>query len=117
MSQILRIKAKMKDLAVVKKVAKAKGLKITKKGEQGFYSGTISGVGIHLPNWRYPLVVGENGEVSYDNYGGRWGNVKELNSFVRDYTAEKIKTEARKKGYSCTQKKNNNEIKLTIYVD
>ena len=44
-----------------------------------FYDGkTECGTEIKLPNWQYPIIVKNNGEVIFDNYNGNWGDIKEL---------------------------------------
>jgi hypothetical protein len=41
--------------------------------------------------------------VRYDNYGGRWGEQAQLDRFLQTYAVEKVKLEARKKGYQVTE--------------
>jgi hypothetical protein len=38
------------------------------------FSGEVTGLGVNLPDWRYPAVFHtEMGQAHYDIFGGRWG--------------------------------------------
>ena len=57
------------------------------------------------------------GSVDFDNYGGRWGQQKELDRFVQGYAVEKAKIEARKKGHSVTEQQlEDGSIKVVVQV-
>jgi len=59
---------------------------------------------VKLSGWIYPVVCNTNtGEVDFDNYGGKWGQQKELDQFLQAYAVEKAKIEARKSGYTATE--------------
>ena len=63
------------------------------------------------------LIHPSAGEVKFDNYGGHWGDRKELDRFLQAYAIEKAKLEARKKGHSVTEQAlADGSIKLTIQV-
>ncbi len=70
-------------------------------GEQMFhlFSRRIKGLGIQLSGWQYPVVVGEDGTIAYDNFGGHWGDQAELDRLVQAYLVEKTKIEARLQGH------------------
>jgi hypothetical protein len=46
-------------------------------------------------------VVGNTatGQLKLENFGGRWGNPKHRDRFLRAAAAEKVKMESRKKGH------------------
>ena len=54
---------------------------------------------IKLPDWTYPVVVNRKGEIHYDNYEGRWGDIRHLNGLKQAYGIEKAKKLARAQGY------------------
>lgn len=59
---------------------------------------------ISLPGWRYPVLISKTGEIHYDNYGGLWGDISELNKLKQVYGVEKAKQLARLQGYTCNEK-------------
>ena len=82
------------------------------------YSSTETGLGIELPEWKYPVVANtDTGQVRYDNYEGRWGSQDHLDKFLQRYAVEKAAIEARKKGHSVVEQQlDNGSIKLTVQV-
>ena len=68
------------------------------------FSSTAEGLAVNLPGWRYPLVCElATGTLHYDNFGGRWGDERELNRFMQAYAVEKTRIEARKQSHSVTE--------------
>ena len=56
-------------------------------------------------------------KLKFDNYGGAWGDQKELDRFLQAYAIEKTRIEARKKGYTVTEQSlKDGSIKLTVQV-
>ena len=82
------------------------------------FSGKVTGLGVRLPDWRYPLVCQlETGKLQYDNYHGRWGEQVHLDRFLQSYAVEKTRLEARRKGHSVTEQQlQDGSVKLTINV-
>ncbi len=74
--------------------------------------------GVQLTGWRYPVVFDlKSGQVSYDNYQGRWGDPVELNRFLQSYAVEKAKLEARKLGHTVVEKPlDDGSIRLSVMV-
>lgn len=88
------------------------------RGTSPLYSGEVSGLAVELPGWKYPIVCDTAaGSVQYDNFGGVWGDARELNRFLQAYAVEKARLEARKCGHSVTEQiLASGSIKLTIQV-
>jgi hypothetical protein len=82
------------------------------------FSGRVIGLAVQLSGWTFPAVCQlESGQVHFDNYGGRWGDEKELDRFLQAYAVEKARIEARKKGYTVTEQSlADGSIKLTAQV-
>ena len=82
------------------------------------FSGSKTGWAVQLPEWRYPVVCDLNtGRIDFDNYGGRWGDQKELDRYVQGYAVEKAKIESRVKGHTCTEQPlADGSIRLAIQV-
>src|SRR4051794_8927342 len=49
------------------------------------------------------LVDTATGEARYDNFGGSWGDPKQLDRFMQIYAVERAKLEARKRGHSVSE--------------
>jgi hypothetical protein len=76
------------------------------------------GLAVELPGWHYPLVCEiASGNLKFDNYGGAWGDQKELNRFLQAYAVEKSRIEAHRQGHTVTEQPlTDGSIKLTIQV-
>lgn len=114
MSHTVKVKLNLKDRELIKAVAKKLGIEFMEAAQRG----DISGCGIKLPKWQYPVVISATGECAYDNYNGNWGNIEELNKFQAHYGAEKTRIEAARMGYEVTEYFNaeTNDIELTVNV-
>ena len=118
MSHIVEIKTEVRDEAAVHAACERLHLSPPSRGTFALYNSTETGLGIELPNWRYPVVANiDTGQLRYDNYNGRWGDQEYLNQFLQMYCVEKAKIESRKRGHSVTEQKlDNGSIKLTVNV-
>lgn len=99
--------------SVLRKACEKQSLKLLPWGEHRLYNSTETGYAVKLPGWRYPIVLNESG-IAMDNYNGSWGDEAKLNAFLRRVSAEKIITEARRKGYEILEAEVDGEIKLTL---
>jgi hypothetical protein len=82
------------------------------------FSEAVEGLAVELPGWRYPVVCDlARGSLKLDNYGGVWGEQKELDRLLQAYTCEKTKIEARRQGHAVTEQPlSDGSIKLTVHV-
>ena len=118
MSHIVEVKTQVKDVEAVDAACRRLQLEPPVRGSAELFSGTVSGVIVKLPGWKYPAVLDiESGQAKYDNYGGAWGEKAELDRFLQAYATEKAKIEARRQGHTCTEQSlADGSIKLTINV-
>ena len=118
MSHLVEIRTEVRDATAVGAACQRLQLPQPVQGTHRLFSGEVNGLGVQLPDWRYPAVCQlETGQIRYDNYGGRWGNRKELDRFMQAYAVEKAKIEARHKGHSIAEHAlKDGSIKLTIQV-
>jgi len=73
-------------------------------GTTRLYSGEAAGLIVQLPGWQYPVVIDTlTGAVRYDNYGGVWGDAQQLDRFLQAYATEKVRLEARRRGYQISE--------------
>lgn len=118
MSHIVTIKTEVRDAAAVHAACRRLGLSEPVQGKARLFSSEVCGLLVNLPDWQYPVVCDlGSGQVRFDNFGGRWGDQKELDRFLQVYAVEKAKIEARKKGHTITEQPlADGSVKLTIQV-
>ena len=88
MSHTTKIKVEFKDKDKLSKAVEAIGGKVLGEGSHRLYSGHVSGFGFQLPKWSYPCILGEDNSLSYDNYGGSWGNPAVLDTLKGEYALQ-----------------------------
>jgi hypothetical protein len=117
-SHIVTIESEARDPAAVAAACRRLGLPAPAEGEAKLFEGVATGLLVRLPGWLYPAVVEPGtGKVRYDNYGGAWGDPAQLGRFLQAYALERAAIEARKKGYTVTERAlADGPIKLTIAV-
>ena len=104
MSHVVTIQSKIHDPAAVVAACQRLNLPAPVSGTARLYSGEAAGLIVQLPGWQYPAVIDTlTGTVRYDNYGGAWGDQQHLDRFIQVYSVEKVRLEARKKGYQISE--------------
>jgi hypothetical protein len=118
LSHTVTIQTLVRDRTAVEAACRRLGLAPPVEGMTELYSGEVRGLAVRLPDWDYPVVADlTTGEVKFDNFGGRWGNQKELDKFLQAHAVEKAKIEARKRGHAVTEQQlADGAIKLVIQV-
>ena len=118
MSHIVEIKTEVRDETAISAACNRLKLEAPTQGTAKLFSSSATGVIVKLPGWRYPAVFDtQSGQARFDNYGGRWGEQRQLDCFLQGYAVEKTKIEARKKGHTVTeQSQADGAIKLTVSV-
>ena len=118
MSHIVRIQTEVRDATAVFAACRRRQLAEPVAGKHLLFSGEVEGLAVRLRDWTYPAVCQiETGEVQYDNFGGRWGEQRELDQFMQAYAVEKAQIEARKRGHTVTEQSlADGSIKLTVQI-
>jgi hypothetical protein len=118
MSHIVEIKTEVRSVEAVLAATRRLHLPRATRGTFQLYSEEVTGLGIELPHWKYPVVANtDTGQLRYDNYEGRWGEKAELYRFIQAYSICCTKIEARKNGHSVVEKMlDNGSVKLTVQV-
>lgn len=118
MSHVVEIKTEVRDAQAVSHACRRLQLPPPVQGTHQLFSHEVCGLGIQFPDWRYPAVCElDTGRIRYDNFGGRWGDEVYLHRFLQAYAIERAKTEARRKGYACTEQNlSNGSVKLVVKV-
>ena len=116
MSHIVTVATKLRDPTAVAAACQRLKLPAPVQGKAQLFSGEAVGLIVQLPGWQYPTVIDTaTGEVRYDNYGGAWGEQKELDRFLQAYAVEKCRLEARAKGLAISETQlQDGSIKLSI---
>lgn len=101
MSHTVKVKSVLNKTpqALKQAVEKMKGTYLGEGEFDLFQTKKEKGLGFHLPGWRYPLVVRKDGEMVFDDYGGSWGNRKDLEILTKTYTVEAARVGAESAGY------------------
>ncbi len=118
MSHIVRIETQVRDPAAVRTACARLGLAAPEAGTFQLFTTSADGLAVRLAGWNYPVVCQtETGQLSYDNYGGAWGDPARLDEFLQAYAIEKASLEARKQGYAVTEQQlAGGAVKLTVHV-
>ena len=118
MSHIVEIKTEIRDEAAVKAACVRLQIPTPEHNTVRLFNAMATGLCVQLPGWSYPVVCDlQSGAVQFDNYNGRWGEQKHLNSFLQAYAVEKARIEARKKGHAVSETRlQDGSIRVTIRV-
>ena len=118
MSHVVEIHTEVRDQAAIHAACRRLNLPEPAHGTFRLFSGEATGLGVQLPDWRYPLVCDTaSGQLRYDNYEGHWGEPAQLDRFLQAYAVEKARLEARRQGHTVTEQSlADGSIKLTIHV-
>jgi len=116
MSHTMNIKIELHDLTILERACLRMNAKFVSYGNVKLFGGSVDGASVHLPGWQYPIVVRNDGTVSYDNYNGHWGNIDKLHELEAVYGLEKATQEASLKGYLTEEIVEENELVLRITI-
>jgi hypothetical protein len=118
MSHIVRIETQVRDPAALAAACARLGLAAPQQGTFHLFTASATGLAVRLPDWQYPVVCQiESGQLLYDNYGGAWGEQRQLDKFLQAYAIEKARLEARCAGHTVTEQPlADGSVKLTIQV-
>lgn len=118
MSHIVHIKTEVRDRASINAACARNHLPVPTQGTVPLFSEEATGIIVQLPDWKYPVVCNiESGQLSFDNYQGRWGDQKHLDRFLQSYAVEKTRRMSRQKGHSVLeQPQQDGSIILLIQV-
>lgn len=118
MSHIVQVQTEVRDPIAVAAACSRLHLQHPLQGTFQLFSSEVTGLGVQLPDWRYPVVCDlPSGQVRFDNFEGRWGEQAHLDRFLQIHAVEKARIEARKKGHTVTEQAlADGSIKLTIQV-
>lgn len=99
MSKVVKLNLNITKLDLLLKAAAEQQLTVEQNVTVHLFSATVHGLAIHLPGWRYPVVVDANGQLHYDNYNGHWGDAAKLTELVQAYSREVVLDTMRQQGF------------------
>jgi hypothetical protein len=86
-SHTAKISSTMTDHAAMAEACIALGMVPPTHETVRFFDGRqVTGTAIRLPGWQYPVVISEDGELTFDDYNGHWGKPQHLEAFRMQYT-------------------------------
>lgn len=101
MSHIVEIQTQVRDEAAVTAACRRLQWPPPMAGVHQLFSSEETGLGVQLPDWRYPVVCDlATGTLKYDHFDGRWGDPRLLDRFLQAYAVEQATLVARRQGHS-----------------
>jgi hypothetical protein len=116
MSHLIKLKLQIKDRDLFAQVARDRGLTVEPRTSVKIYNRQVIGLAVQLPGWTYPVVVDLAGEVYFDNFGGCWGDIAELNRLTQEYVAAVVEQEAWQSGQYVTYRERQEDGTLVLRV-
>lgn len=101
MSHTVTVKVQIKDKGPLAAAVEAMGGHVIGDGTHNLYDGNAeTGFGFKLKGWRYPIILKEDGTMSYDDFGGRWGNTDDIRRLTAKYAIEAARHAANEQGWN-----------------
>ena len=118
MSHIVVIHTEVRDPVALAAACLRQRLPAPVSGSHRLFTTTVSGWGVQLPDWKYPVVCQtDSGQLHYDTFEGRWGDRRYLDRFLQTYAVERATLEARRQGHTVLEQPlADGSIKLTVTV-
>lgn len=101
-SHTTAITVEIRDRDAFGRAAQRLGGTVIGLGSHRLYSTTEQGYAVHLPNWRYPIILQQDGSrsrLAMDHYNGAWGHPNDLTRLTHAYVIEVARAEAERLGW------------------
>jgi len=85
--------------ALTKAVVKFGGTVIGEGAHRLYQANEETGFAFNLPGWQYKLVLTDDGTLKFDDYGGCWGDRKDITRLTEIYAIEVAKFAAEQQGW------------------
>lgn len=112
MSHTVEVKIELRNKQALAAAVERLNGKVLGEGTYSFGGSQNSGFGFKLPNWRHPLVLGQDHKLRFDDYHGQWGNRADLKTLEDAYTSETVIEKCVELGW-LTQREDNGNV--TVY--
>lgn len=99
MSHTIKVKVVLKDKKVLGiSIIELQGT-VLGDGTHRLYQGEEIGFGFTLPEWNFPPVLKESGELTFDDYHGSWGDRNDITRLTERYAIQAAKSAADAQGW------------------
>src|SRR5262245_41380662 len=103
MSHTIQAKIELRNREALARAVTHLGGAIKGEGTYSFFSSREVGFGFHLPRWRFPIVLRDDGTVAFDDYKGQWGNRADIDTLRSRYAIEAARCAAEAQGWYCEE--------------
>ncbi|HRF00050.1 MAG TPA: DUF1257 domain-containing protein [Pirellulaceae bacterium] len=104
MSHIVTVQVRVRSAEVLGAACRRLGIGPPISGRHPLYAEVVEGLGVSLPNFRYPVVFRiRTGQVVFDDFEGRWGDRRQLDRLLQSYAIEQATSTARRQGYAVVE--------------
>jgi hypothetical protein len=101
MSHTVSVGTVINSVTALTRAAEGLKAKILGMGRHKLYGDHQEGFGVHLRDWRYPVVFNlEEKKAHYDHFNGSWGKESDIQELTQRYQVERIREEAFAQGYT-----------------
>ena len=101
-SHTIKVNVEFNDVEILRRVVEKMGGEWLGVKDHKLYDRNVHGQGFRLPNWRFPLVLDQTGALSYDDFNGSWGDVRDLEGLKTGYASERVVKAAEQLGWHAT---------------
>jgi hypothetical protein len=118
MSHLVVIEVSLKNQRSVVKACERLEWKYEVNSSAVMYDGSsIKGVVITIPDWKYPAVVQDNGQIGVDTFNNRWGSISDLDRLKQYYAVEETQATLRAQGLSAYEYLNEKDGSITLTAE
>lgn len=98
-SHTATVRVEFRDRDALGRAAERMGGRVIGEGEHRLFSTNEKGFAVQLPNWKFPIILREDGKLAFDNYNGAWGATADLESLTSAYAVEAARAAATAQGW------------------
>lgn len=120
MSHKTEVQTQFSDIEQVKKACEELGYKFEETNKVQLFESGPNGLvdcvaAVHIPGWRYPVAIKQDGTAAFDNYNGAWGKESNLDSLRQKYAENTALAYAERSGYRVLHRENiNGSLQLRL---
>jgi hypothetical protein len=120
MSHKTEVQTQFTDIEQLKKTCEELGYRFEETTKVQLFESGPNGLvdsvaAVHIPGWRYPVAIKEDGTAAFDNYNGSWGSESNLDSLRQKYAENVALSHAERSGYRVLHRENiNGNLQLRL---
>lgn len=118
MSHTVKIATQLKNTKSIQKACARLEWDCQLNSSAVLYDGkSVSGTVVRVPDWRYPAIVQESGEIATDTFGSRWGKLSDLDQLKKYYAVEETKSTLAAQGIYAREYTNEVDQSVTLVAE